>query len=87
MVLTLDSDMDPPVLAANALADGLSPGTRYTLCIRDQVIDTNETDAQGSLFLEEAIIFTERTPSGLIASIREGLGCNGEVSLQAVISE
>lgn len=85
--LTLDIDMDPPVLAANALVDGLSPDSRYTLCLSNQVIDTNEADAQGSLILEEAVIFTESTLSGLIVSIREGRGCGGEVSLQAVISE
>ena len=85
--LTLDIDMDPPVVAANALVDGLSPDSSYTLCLSNQVIDTNEADAQGSLILEEAVIFTESTLSGLIVSIREGRGCGGEVSLQAVISE
>ena len=84
--LTLNRDMDPALLVVSALVDGLSPDTRYTLCVGDQVIETNESDAQGNLFLQDAVIFDERTLSGRVTSIREGSGCNGPVSLQALIS-
>ena len=85
--LTLNSEMDPSILVAKALVDGVSPDTRYTLCVGDQVIETNESDAQGNLYLEDAAIFDERTLSGLAATIREGSGCSGPVSLQAPISD
>ena len=84
--LSLISDLDPAVLVASALVDGVSPDTSYTLCVGDQVIETNESDAQGSLFLEDAVIFSEGTLSGSVTSIREGIGCSGPVSLQALIS-
>lgn len=84
--LILNSEMDPPILVANALVDGVSPDTRYTLCIGDQAIETNESDAQGNLFLQDAVILDERTLSGLVATIQEGGGCSGRVSLQALIS-
>ena len=85
--LTLNSDMDPPILVANALADGLSPDTKYTLCVGNLEIDTNESDVQGSLFIEDVVIFPEGTLSGRVASIQEGSGCGGPVLLQAVISD
>ena len=85
--LTLNSAMDPSILVANALVDGLSPDIMYTLCIGNLEIDTNESDAQGNLFLEGVVIFSEGTLSGRVASIREGSGCGSPVLLQALISD
>ena len=81
----LNSQMDPPVLVANALVDGLSELTTYTLCVDSLLIATDKSDEQGSLFLEGAVIFTGGTFSGLTASINEGGGCDAEGSMTASI--
>ena len=84
--LQLNKEMDPPVLVASALADGLSPNTNHSLCLADLLIDTGKSNEQeGTLFFENAVIFRGSDLSGLPVSVFEGPGCSGEPVLSAVM--
>ena len=83
--LWLNSEMNPPLLVANALVDGLTESTSYTLCLDNLLIDTSKTDSEGTLFLENVVKFTGTSISGLSVAIFEGNSCGGEALLSSVV--
>ena len=84
--LLLNKEMDPPVLVASALVDGLSINTEHSLCLADLLIDTDKANEQeGTLLFENAVIFRGSDLSGLPVSIFAGPGCSGEPVLSAVL--
>ena len=71
-------------LGPNTRKKGLTPNVRFSMCVGGTFIDDDQ-DITGTVLMEEGVQSSLTTLSGLTATIRQGIGCDGAVVLQATV--